>query len=653
MRTRRLHACALAAVLGFFASPAFPQDEALGTVGDWTIRCSAVGTPDANCFLSQRAQSSDGRGIEAVALSAGDGQSLMAVRVPGSPSLATPLRADAGGISREFTWQSCDAGSCEALLPLDAATVAAIEDGTTLSFMQATGGDATTVALPGRDLGLGLSILDEIAAGGAEALAALATPATAQPQQVRYISVLDVRFTPSEYLTTGELDAAAAPYIGRRVTVADLGGLLDAVNRLYAQRGASLAEAFLVSIDGGIVDIELFEAHIGSVGYVAQNASDAYLAFRLGLEPGMLADTRLIEERLQRLALTDGAIAAASFLPGADRGLTDLTLTFEEPAPYWWYVGVDNYGAAATGMARMTIGGGLRSLTGWNDPLSVDVVVTQGSVAGVLTYSRVIHPSGTTLTGALDASASRTMTLPNVTDRAVTGTISLTHPVILEPNARWNVGGAVLAFGEDGTIAGVPLVSQRGSGVRVTSTGSWTGTALSLVATQALTVVQWDNLVTATSDGWFVGLGGSASAVLSLGPALAFSIEAAGQLALSGAAPARFQFGASGPLATRGYGSELSKGDSGFFVRTELGAAAPIVIDDGFALRPYAFADFGRAFEVTGPSQGLLASIGVGSGIVIVERMSGDIFVAKPLLDANGFSAADAYEIRVALTAAF
>lgn len=628
-------------------SPAASQDaveETIGKIGDWSVRCAGVGTPTGVCYLVQRFERSGG---DLVAEIIAD-PAFLAVRVPVGARLAEPMSATTPSGPLSLAWQTCTDVSCEAVLNLDATSIASLAAGTTLHY---SGVAPVDLPIPMAGFAEGLGLLDAAAVVG---VAALPEPVAPAPV-IASITIRDVVFTPSGYLSEAELAAATDPFVGRRFRVTELGGLLAAVDALYADKGITLAQAILTSADpaSGQVSIELFEARVGSVAYESGLMSDAYLAFRLGLTPGMLADNRLIQERLDRLSLTDGVTATANFQPGAARGDTDLTLQFTEPEPFWAYAGIDNFGSESTGLVRLSGGAGIRSLTGWNDPLSIDIVANQHILSGALNYSRIVHPHGTRLGVSIDASGSTSIDTPTVADRQGGVLLDLTHPIVVEAGRRWDAGASVLTFLETGTIAGAPLLDQRGKGVRVSSSEQFAGDDWGLALSQTATAIIWDDAITSEDGLFFLGLDGSLNASATVAELMSLSFAAAAQLTVAGdRAPARYQFGVSGPNAVRGYSSDLSKDDSGFYARLELGLATPPQLGT-LTLAPFAFADIGRAADASDTAQDLLASAGLGMRFAIDRHVNGQIYAAKPLLDANGFDATPAYEIRGSLTASY
>lgn len=118
------------------------------------------------------------------------------------------------------------------------------------------------------------------------------------------------------------------------------------LGRLCSCPAITLVEAQITEIDppSGVATIEVFKARIGAVNYVSHNASDHYPTFQLGLKSGELADNRLINQRLNRLAATDGVLVDAAFNPGAARGLTDLDITLAEPPLFSGAISFDSYG---------------------------------------------------------------------------------------------------------------------------------------------------------------------------------------------------------------------------------------------------------------------------------------------------------------------
>lgn len=482
-----------------------------------------------------------------------------------------------------------------------------------------------------------------------------------QPRPVVMRMVLrSIEFTPSTYLSQAALEAVTDRFLGQSVALSDLGGLLDAVEQLYRDERILLARAVATRIDpgSGHVAIDLQEARIGNVtSSGADRISQRYIAFRLGLAEGDLADNRVVDERVLRLTLTDSLPVQAQFVPGAVPGIVDLELLLAEQKQVSAFATVDTFGKEATGVIRGNAGFTIHSLTGWNDPLSFLGTVTEGSVSGSLAYSRVVHPLGTRLSVAADASQSRTLADPVLRNRSYGVEVGIAHPFIVRSDFQLQASASAIGFMETGTIAGVPLVDQYGYGGRIGVSQAFVGDGWFASLGQTFTGIGWYEGIGGGPRLDHYSLGGTAAGALSLGDDHAFSVQVVGQFALNARAPAKYRLTVAGPFGVRGYDQDVSSGDSGIYAKAHLERSTPLPLGTAVVdLRPFVFADVGQAFDYVGGAhfaQDPLASVGIGTSFGLGRHVLGSIFVAKPLLDSGGFVARDQHEIRGSVTARF
>lgn len=516
-------------------------------------------------------------------------------------------------------------------------------------------------------LGTGSPALAQIAGGpsagalaaAAEARAApLPAPARrASPAAMPRISA--IRFSPSVYLAPPTLEAISARHRGQRLGQAQLGALVAEVNSLYAAAGIAFAEAIVNRIDSrsGAVDIHLLEARVGRVSYRAQHVRDSYLDWRLGIAPGQPADNRAISERLNRLSLTDNLAVEAAFAPGAAYGETDLTVRLAELPNFSGRVTLDNSASRSTGQERLGFALQWRSLTGRHDPLTLSGAVTRGAQNLALGYARNVTPGGARIGIALDLGQSRSLTAPVIANRSRGLEISLTRPLRMERDRRLQFGAALLAFSKRETIAGAPLSDQEGAGLRLGLSSYRRGETGFLSGGGSLLLLSWREAVGGGAGRQIApALNAYLTGAWRVTPDLAVSVQASAQLALRDRMPSRFRFGASGTAGVRGYPDALAEGDSGLWLRLQLERAEPLRIGEGIGLRPYLFLDAGRAWDRAAGrhiGQDLLASVGLGGSFGLGDRLTGDLFIAKPLRDANGFAARGAVQIRASLTLTF
>ena len=100
--------------------------------GAWTVACEAVAVNETICVLTQRLVEAEGQGFLTELLAFNDGEEAQAwvvARVPLGVHFpgGFALQPEEDDTPLEFAWQSCAPQLCEALLPVDAAALAALE----------------------------------------------------------------------------------------------------------------------------------------------------------------------------------------------------------------------------------------------------------------------------------------------------------------------------------------------------------------------------------------------------------------------------------------------------------------------------------------------------------------------------------------------
>jgi hemolysin activation/secretion protein len=445
---------------------------------------------------------------------------------------------------------------------------------------------------------------------------------------------------PSAYLTADEVMAAASGVIGRRASPGNLAALTAAIDAVYAARGIGLAQSVVTGIDPsrGIVTIRLVEARVGTVRAEAPGLDSRYVVWRLGVGGGDLADTRRIGAALERLSISDGLATEAGFAPGAAAGTTDLTVRIA-PVPRWTgHVGIDNAGSPAAGRERLSFRVQRNSVTGWNDPLALDLTASRGNRAATLSYSRVVTPRGDRLRLALSGESGTATFGPLRDTRASSAQLTWTAPLRLTDRSEIALTGGLETFRERATLGGIALADQRGTAVSLSLSG-----------------IERRRGERSSQTLWAAGLtfGGFRDEVAGGGTRdharlnLAFGHErivpGVGYLVLRGAVqvplshriPSRDRFVVTSSLAVPGYDEGLSAGAGGYWLRAQIERARPL--GQGHAridLRPYAAIAMGEAFDHGAAGwrgQGLAAAVAIGASARTSDGLRFDLQLSRPL----------------------
>jgi hemolysin activation/secretion protein len=229
---------------------------------------------------------------------------------------------------------------------------------------------------------------------------ALRTPkAPSAGDEVRF-QVKNIDFGPSEILTREELDALAAPYRNRAVSLAEIRQLVAQVNELYRKKGVVTAQAILPPQDltDGTVRIRLIEGRLGRISLQGnETTNESYVIARVRQQPGDLVDLPSLELDLRRFNRTNDVQARAELKPGTQVGQTDINLILTEPALHELRLFSDNNGSEQTGELRLGALYRNRSLFGRRDDLLFTTVRAEGQESYSLAYGAPINTVGTRL----------------------------------------------------------------------------------------------------------------------------------------------------------------------------------------------------------------------------------------------------------------
>lgn len=480
------------------------------------------------------------------------------------------------------------------------------------------------------------------AAAAAAAAAGQTTPPAARSVVAPSPRLRSVSLGRSEYFAPATLEAAVRPFVGQVLDNRTLGAVLDALGALYDAEGIVLATPVIEAVTPATGDVRIgfIEARLGRVRARSETVSDAYLAYRLNLTPGAVADNRVIAERLERLTLTDNMLLDADFAAGAAPGETDLVVSAETGPRVSTVVSLDSYGSRGSGRYRLGANTRIASLTGFNDPLNLGVTLREGAQSFSLSYARVIHPDGTRLTLSTEAGRTRNVQGTDLRGRTFFAGVGVSHPLVVAPDRSLSANALVQHFREESTLVGVRTMDQRGWVLSVGASGSRSGRTWALSGGADLLGGRYSDRVSDAQQS-FAAL--TFNAVLNgdlPGRTLSGSLSMAGQLALREAMPAPYGFTITSAFAVRGYPSGALSGDSGLWLRAQVEAREPLRARGGqFGVVPFAFFDAGMAASRVGGrhvSQGRAASVGLGVSASFGTATTAELFVARPLRDLPG-----------------
>jgi hemolysin activation/secretion protein len=465
---------------------------------------------------------------------------------------------------------------------------------------------------------------------------------------LRKISLTGARAIPQE-----DIASAYQPYLGKKVSHADLATIASAVSDIYRAAGFHLSRAIVPpqDINGGHVRVQVIEGGITDVAFKGEGAEQFGVRSMLGPvlaeQPSRL---RTLERQLllvngrPGVRITDTELEEIGLGSGRFRLVVHLKT---------WRIfssfGIDNLGSSSVGPWQTYAAGAFNSYlapgdvlsvnlsTIANDPrqlafgrLSYDVPVgTDGAQIGASILHSEVRPgdirrldNDVTTTESFEIRGSfvplqtqkSTLTLTgalaftNVTEKDVFGAFYMDHIRVMRLTADYrlqdNLGGTnyLTATWRQGLDV---FGASRGDDVLVSRNGaSSTFSVLNLGFTRFQTL----------SDAWSVKLSG------------------AGQLA-SGPLLTSQQFYLGGAAFARGYGSAEISGDNGMAASLELRFDRKVTLKYLTGYQLYGFVDAGTAYNHGYRyTDGIaLTSAGAGARFFLGEDLRADIAVAAPL----------------------
>src|SRR5579864_1229594 len=162
-----------------------------------------------------------------------------------------------------------------------------------------------------------------------------------------------VVFSRSALLPQREVEAQAAPYIGRRVDLSQLYAIVIAVNALYEKQGIPNASAILPPqhVSDGVVHIALIEGRLGKVDVKSNTyIPKDFVTGRVPMTPGTVVNVPVLSHDIAVFNRINDMQIRAALQPGAQFGQTDVAFSVLEPPRDVLDFVVDNWGLNSTGV---------------------------------------------------------------------------------------------------------------------------------------------------------------------------------------------------------------------------------------------------------------------------------------------------------------
>ncbi len=191
-----------------------------------------------------------------------------------------------------------------------------------------------------------------------------------------------VRFVGNTVISTEDLQAVVAPFVGKEIRAAEIETLRQKVTLLYIDRGYINSGAALASdvLDQGTLTLNIVEGRLKEVRLRGLGGlKERYVADHLD-RGNEVFNILTLGERFQ-LLVADPLFARMNgqLIPDAERGKAILNVDIERARPYQLNLTANNYRPVSIGAQSATIGGWVRNLTGYGDLFEASYQAPLGS----------------------------------------------------------------------------------------------------------------------------------------------------------------------------------------------------------------------------------------------------------------------------------
>ena len=444
----------------------------------------------------------------------------------------------------------------------------------------------------------------------------------------------------SAVLTDAELDAIIKPYEGKQVQLNDIYAIVDKINALYNDKGYVTCRAFLPpqTITDGTVKLLLVEGRTGST-IVNNNkyTKTKYITNRMHLAKGEIANIKQLNKDLLLFNATNSTQLRIMMKAGTEPGTTDYEITAYEPMRDTWTIFEDNAGSDTSGEYRTGLFFNTKSLSGHCDALSLGTVISEGTKAANVMYSRSLGRSGTKMNLVYSTNAVEVVKgeyEDMIKGHANSYAIGFTQPIVVNETTRtelsldYNRQNSKTDFMPAGTRFNIvdDSVQDFSLGFAMTNYGT------SHVVYQKHSYVRGysestpDMSAQNSQNFGFYKFNAMYQKLYKAGQM--WSLRADAQWSGSEGMVSSRQFYMGGMYSVRGYKENYLGGDSGFTFSAEY--AVPVINKNTSA---FTFFDYGHVYGngQSDDQHNVLSSVGLGIRSTINQYCSASLILGIPL----------------------
>lgn len=210
-----------------------------------------------------------------------------------------------------------------------------------------------------------------------------------------------VEYNKSEVLTKSEINNIIDTYENRKVNLSEMFQLVEKINKLYEKKGYVVCKAIIPpqTIKDGVFKIILIEGKTDKI-ILKNNKStrDSYILKRMGsLKKDEISNFNELNKNLVWFNSVEDISIKIQMTAGEKFGTTNYILDVKEPRKTDLTLYTNNTGSESTGEYKGGFIYNNHSVFGYRDILNIIGNASDGSMAGVVSYSIPISTKGTRL----------------------------------------------------------------------------------------------------------------------------------------------------------------------------------------------------------------------------------------------------------------
>ncbi|WP_392535724.1 ShlB/FhaC/HecB family hemolysin secretion/activation protein [Nostoc sp. C117] len=427
-----------------------------------------------------------------------------------------------------------------------------------------------------------------------------------------------------------------SPFVGRKLTFAELLQVKDAITKLYTDKGYATTGALIPpqTLEAGVIKIQVIEGTLQEIKIVGnRRLSSRYIRDRIQLGAGTPLNVHRLLEKLQLLRL-DPRIEnlSAELQTGTRPGTNLLQVEVKEANTFKFTATLDNGRSPSVGSFRRGIDVQEANLLGLGDTLSVGYANTDGSNTVNFNYTLPVNAHNGTISFGYNQGWNNVIEKPfsvlDIQSNSQSYEFSYQQPLIQKPTEELAVGVSFsrqesqTELGLD-NIGGFPLSpgadangKTKISALRFTQEYTQRSSQSVFAARSQFSVgVDWfgANVNDNAPDSRFFAWRGQAQWVRQLKPDTLFLVRGDLQVAADSLVPLE-QFGLGGQLSVRGYRQDSLLTDNGILLSAEFRLPIVRAPEIGGVLQLTPFLDIGKGWNHQGnnPSPSMLVGTGLG-----------------------------------------